>query len=135
MDREDQVFIEKSSKRKAFHMGSNSSCRQHLRQHYEIYQKRCKEAKVEEHHWAIPRHIWREAQEKKGKQGKLDGIVVKLQELQVFTHEGLRHAVSQFIACDDQVSTTYLSANSPFNAVPLGSRWPLQTRPHSGTAW
>jgi hypothetical protein len=116
-------------------MGSNSSCRQHLCQHYEIYQKQCKEAKVEEHHWAIPRHIWREAQEKKGKQGKLDGIVVKLQEPQVFTHEGLRHAVSQFIACDDQVSTTYLSANGPFNAVPLGSRWPLQTRPHSGTAW
>jgi hypothetical protein len=134
-DREDQDLIEKSGKCKAFHTGSNFLCHQHLHQHYEIYQKRCKEAKIEEHHWAIPRQMWQEVQEKKGKQGKLDGIVVnlKLQVPQVFTCEGLCHAVSQFIACNDQVSITYLSANIPLNIDPLDSRWQLQARPHSET--
>ncbi|KAI0278182.1 hypothetical protein BC826DRAFT_874247, partial [Russula brevipes] len=55
-------FIKKSGPRKAFHTGGNSSCRQHLRQHYEIYQNRCKEANILEHHWAVPRTIWRERQ-------------------------------------------------------------------------
>jgi hypothetical protein len=131
--REDRVFLEKSGKRKAFHMGSNSSCRQHIRQHYEIYKSRCKEAKIPEHHWAIPRNIWREKQAKTGKQGNLDGVVVKLQGgPQTFTREGLRHAVCQFIACDDQVSITYHFANNVLN---MSSRWPLRIRPHSGTVW
>jgi hypothetical protein len=138
-DRENSAFIKKSGKRKAFHVGGNSSCRQHIRQHYPIYQRRCKEANISEHHWAVPRHIWRERQAnlaKTRKQGTLDGIAVKLHGgPKLFTREGLRHAVCQFIACDDQVAITYLFANAILNVVQLGSHWPLQIRPHSGTAW
>jgi hypothetical protein len=73
---------------------------------------------------------------KTGKQGKLDGIVIKLQGgPQQFTREGLCHAVTQFIACDDQVRLKYLSASIPLNVVLPGSRWLSQTRPFSETAW
>jgi hypothetical protein len=115
--------MDKNGKRKVFHIGGNSSCRQHIRQHYKIYKERCKEARIEMHHWVIPRQILQDAQAKKGKlekQGSLDGIVVRLQEPAVFTREGLRHAVCQFITCDNQVSA-HLFVNAPLNVVPLGS--------------
>ncbi|KAH9959890.1 hypothetical protein BGW80DRAFT_1183129, partial [Lactifluus volemus] len=60
-------FIEKSGKCKAFHTGSNSLCHQHIRQHYEIYKNRCKEANIPKHHWAIPRWIWWETGAQTGK--------------------------------------------------------------------
>jgi hypothetical protein len=78
----------------------------------------------------------RKTQAKTGLQGKLDGVVIKLQGgLQLFTREGLCHAVMQFIACNDQVSLAYVSTSTFLNVVLLGSRWLLQTRLHSGTAW
>ncbi|KAF9230185.1 hypothetical protein BU15DRAFT_57513 [Melanogaster broomeanus] len=35
--REDNRFVAKNGKRKAFHVGGNSSCRQHIHGHYELY--------------------------------------------------------------------------------------------------
>ncbi|KAF9222251.1 hypothetical protein BS17DRAFT_669368, partial [Gyrodon lividus] len=57
-------FVAKNGKRKAFHVGGNSSCRQHIRGHYELYRERCAEEKIEENHHAIPRDVLNELQEK-----------------------------------------------------------------------
>jgi hypothetical protein len=42
MLRIDARFIKLNGKRKAFFKGGNSTCRLHIRQHYEIYKERCK---------------------------------------------------------------------------------------------
>jgi hypothetical protein len=77
-------LMKRHGKAKAFFTGGNSSCRHHIRQHYQLYKERCKAAKVPEHHWAIPRPIWNEMEALKDgrraeKQGNLDGIVQKVQ--------------------------------------------------------
>jgi hypothetical protein len=108
--RDDVEFIKKEGKRKAFHTGGNSSCRAHIRQHYILYQERCKEANIPEQHWAIPRPIWNgmEAQrcKKVPRQGTLDSSVAKLVGSQVFTRENLLHMVTQFVTVNDQVRLT-----------------------------
>lgn len=38
------------------------------------------------------------------RQGKLDGVVQKVVGPKEFSREGLRHAITQFVTCDDQVS-------------------------------
>ena len=110
LDRNDEEFLKKSGKRKAFHVGGNSSCRQHIHRHYAIYQERCKAANIPEHHWAIPRIIWnRMEDERKGKkvemQGTLDGFVEQPVGPIVYMCENILHAVTQFVAVDDQVCT------------------------------
>lgn len=57
----------------------------------------------------MPRGTWLEMEEKKnnpkGKiQTKLDGVVENVKGPREFTREGVLHAVTQFITCDDQVS-------------------------------
>ncbi|KAH9006029.1 hypothetical protein EDB84DRAFT_1447632 [Lactarius hengduanensis] len=69
-------------------------------------------AKVPEHHWAIPRAIWKEMQalsagKQVEKQANLDGVVQKFCGPREFTREGLRDAITKLIACDDQVSNYY----------------------------
>jgi hypothetical protein len=110
LKRNNEELVKKQGKRKAFFTGGNSSCRQHIRQHYAIYQERCKEADVPEHHWAIPRLIWRKMEEEKrgkkvpvAKQGTLDGMLVETLNSPVFTRENVLHKVTQFVAVDDQV--------------------------------
>jgi hypothetical protein len=95
--------------RKAFFCGSNTSCRQHLRQHYTIYQQRCDEQGLVENHRAVSPHILkeREAVKQPKKQMKLDGIVVKGKRPTDFSREGILEAVAKLIACDDQVSQNY----------------------------
>jgi DNA-binding LacI/PurR family transcriptional regulator len=107
--RADEELMAKHGKEKAFLTGGNSSCRYHARQHYNLYKQRCKEANISEHHWAIPRQIWKEMEALKNgkrstKQTDLDGVVQKVTSPREFTRGALRHAVTQFIACDDQVS-------------------------------
>ena len=109
-DRDDVLFIKRYGMRKAFHTGGNSSCRQHIRQHYEIYKQRCKEKKIPEHHWAIPWLIWNIMQdEKRGikaeRQSTLDGLLKKTTEPLVFSRKNVLHSVTQFVAVDDQVNT------------------------------
>jgi hypothetical protein len=108
-NRLDKKVTKKGGLRKAFFVGGNSSCQAHIRQHYGLYQQRCKEKNIPENHFAIPQHIWKQMQAEKnnpnGKtQAKLDGMVDKSQGTRVFVREGVLHAVCQFIACDDQVS-------------------------------
>lgn len=60
-------------------------------------------------HHAIRRKEFKLMQQKKKNpkakiQATLDGTVKTLNAPRVFTREGVLHAVTQFIACDDQVS-------------------------------
>jgi hypothetical protein len=96
-------------KEKAFLMGGNSSCHHHACQHYNLYKQWCKEENIPEHHWAIPQPIWKEMEALKNgkclaKQTDLNGVVQKVTRPREFTRAALRHAVMQFIACNDQVS-------------------------------
>jgi hypothetical protein len=102
--REDKDLIKREGSQKAFLKGSNSSCRQHARKHWEIYQKKCEDAEIPVHHWAIPRQVWNEMGKKEGKaREKLDNVFEKLTGPREFTRDGILHTVAQFIACDDQV--------------------------------
>src|SRR5271168_4985740 len=56
--------------RKAFLRGSNSSCRQHLRQHYELYKEKCEAAGIPVNHWAIPRRYGRQWKQRKRKKSE-----------------------------------------------------------------
>ncbi|KAH9034562.1 hypothetical protein EDB85DRAFT_1813632, partial [Lactarius pseudohatsudake] len=40
--------------RKSFFTGSNSTCRQHIRQHYEMYSQQCKENGIMESEQCVP---------------------------------------------------------------------------------
>jgi hypothetical protein len=74
--------------------------------HYPFYQQQCKELDIPENHFAIPRVIWKEMEEKrlKGKkQEKLDKMLEIEKKPWEFTCEGVLHAVAQLVACDDQV--------------------------------
>ena len=64
---------------KALFCGSNTSCRQHLHQHYTVYQQWCHEQGIMENYWAVPPHILKEREDAKKpkRQTKLDEVVVK----------------------------------------------------------
>ena len=98
--------VENGCVKKAFYTGGNSTCRVHIRRHYELYKTRCEEQNIPKNHHAIPRTLWNQMQELKANpktkvQSKLDRILEK--KKQTFSREGALHAVSQFVACNDQV--------------------------------
>ena len=114
LERDDQDFIRKNSRHKAFHVGSNSSCCQHIRGHYTLYKECCAGLSLKENHHAIPRNIVRakaeaRKQQKSGQQ-TLDGIVQKASQPAEFSQEGILKAVAEFIVCNDQVSMDDLCA-------------------------
>lgn len=115
--------------RKAFFCGSNTSCRQHLRQHYAIYQQRCKEQGLTENYRAVPPQILKEREEAKKpkkKQTNLDGIVIKESRPAEFTRDGILEAVAKLIACDDQVSRIVILRE--YFAEGVDSRWLSQIK-------
>jgi hypothetical protein len=139
-ERNDTVYVRKQGRRKAFHVGSNSSCRQHIRGHYELYKERCAEMGLKENHHAIPREIVRaKAEEKKQKkdgQQKLDGIVRKASQPVEFSREGVLKAVAEFIVCDNQVGDVVVSimcATLQLNASTSCRAYSWQTRHRSET--
>ena len=93
--------------RKTFFTGSNSSCRQHIRQHYDLYKKRCEDEKIPLNHRAIPPPILKSIKTGKDpkilEQKKLDGVVVKREHVKEFSRDRILDAVAKFVACDDQV--------------------------------
>jgi hypothetical protein len=105
-DRTDEKVVKNGGLRTAFFVGGNSSCRSHIRQHYELYQQRCKDENIPENHHAIPQPIWKQMnEEKNGKtQAKPDGMIEKVQGPREFTCKSALHAITQFVACNDQVS-------------------------------
>ncbi|KAF8335509.1 hypothetical protein F5887DRAFT_835117, partial [Amanita rubescens] len=50
-------LIRTKSLHKAFLTGGNSTCRNHIRQHYKYYSERCKEKGIEEKERCIPPEI------------------------------------------------------------------------------
>ena len=106
--RDDPAFVAKHGRRKCFHLGGNSSCRTHIRSHYDVYKDRCEAENITVNHRAIPREIWKAMEAakkaKKGKQGTLQ--FTKVQGPQEFTREGVLQSVAKFIVCDDQVEVT-----------------------------
>jgi hypothetical protein len=108
----DERYIKLYGKRKAFFKGGNSTCRLHIRQHYEIYKERCEEKNIPIHHWAIAWTIWKEQQEEKEAEER--GQLTKKQQQQKldfktvtgpseFTRENTLHAVTKLIATNYQV--------------------------------
>ena len=111
--RTDESFTRANGRRKAFHKESNSSCRLHIRQHYEVYVEKCKKANRPVHHWAIPRSIWRVMEEEK-EAAKRGQLTQEQQQQRLdfpavtgpreFTRAGVLHAVTKLIATNCQVS-------------------------------
>jgi hypothetical protein len=100
--------LAKGDLRKAFFVGGISTCRVHIRQHYSLYKQRCKDRGIPENHHAIPRPIWKQMEQRKNNpgvktQGTLDGVIKPVRKNKEFTREEVLHAVTQFVACNDQV--------------------------------
>ncbi|KAG2076570.1 hypothetical protein BDR04DRAFT_1002809 [Suillus decipiens] len=47
-------FVAKHGRRKTFHVGSNSSCWQHIQRHYAVYKEKCMVLNIRENNHAIP---------------------------------------------------------------------------------
>ena len=108
----DETFVKVHGTHKAFHKGGNSSCRTHIRQHYDIYKKKCEKANIPINHWAIPHDIWKTMEEEKA--AKEQGQLMKKQQQQQldfqtvtgpheFTRVGTLHAVTKLIATNNEV--------------------------------
>ena len=93
-----------------FHVKSNSLCCQHICHHYLLYQERCAEQGLKEHHHTVPRVIARERKqakkEEKGGQRTLDGVFHKASKPNEFSRDVVLKAVAEFVVCDDQVHTS-----------------------------
>jgi hypothetical protein len=106
--------------RKAFLVGSNSTCCQHIHQHYQYYSEKCKEEGLLESEHCIP-HTVLEARKTavKGQkpimQSKLDGMIAVVKTPKQFTREGILKAVTMFIMGGDYVcdATNYPEVESP----------------------
>ena len=120
---------------KALFCGSNTSCHQHIHQHYAIYQQWCKEQGLPENHRAVPPQILkeREAMKSPKKQTTLDLIVTKGKHPAEFSREGVLEAVAKFIACNDQVSQISILRGDIAKGV--DSLWLLWTKVFLETVW
>ncbi|KAM6496375.1 hypothetical protein JOM56_009081, partial [Amanita muscaria] len=50
-------FIASRGLRLVFFTGSNTSCRSHIRYHFDLYKARCKEKNIKIHDRCIPRNV------------------------------------------------------------------------------
>ena len=103
----DERTVKVKDLRKTFFTGSNSSCCQHIRQHYELYKQKCNDEHIPMNHRAVPPQVLKEMEtlkKAKKKQSTLEGVTVILHPTQ-FTRDGSLDAVVKFIACDNQVSS------------------------------
>ena len=103
------MFVVKHTLQKAFHVGSNSSCRQHIRSHYELYKARCAEWNIPEHHHAVPHELERarkkHASKEAGQKNLTDmfGVTSRTKSKE-FSREEVLRCVAEFVVCDNQVS-------------------------------
>jgi hypothetical protein len=140
--RGDESFIRAHGKRKAFHVGGNSSCRMHLRQHYQLYKSKCEEADIPINHWAIPRDIWKVMEEEKA--AEKQGQRTKKQQQQLlcfetltgpreFTRSAVLNAVTKLIATNNEVSHYRFVTYDDSKLTCSRSRWLIT--PHSEIPW
>ena len=103
------MFVVKHTLRKAFHVSSNLSCRQHIRSHYELYKARCAEQNIPEHHHTVPRELERarkkHASKEAGQKNLTDmfGVASRTKSKE-FSREEVLRCVAKFMVCDNQVS-------------------------------
>ncbi|KAG1782816.1 hypothetical protein EV702DRAFT_1041565 [Suillus placidus] len=111
--RQDENFVAKHGKRKVFHLGSNSSCHQHIRSHYNLHKTECSKLGIHENHHTISREIINKQRETKNQkhvnQQCLDGMFDKAQ-MKNFSKKDVLCAVAEFVVCDDQDLRTDLQA-------------------------
>jgi hypothetical protein len=119
--------FKKNGKRKALFKGSNSTCRQHIRQHYEVYKEWCEKAGLPPNHWAIPRRIWAVMETEKAA-AKLGGQTKKEQQLlnfatvtgpMDFKRAETLNTVSKLITMNNQVSCYYYNTYYHPNLIQL----------------
>lgn len=113
MLRSNEEFIAMNEKRRAFHVGRNSSCRQHIRQHWALYEKKCKEKNILVNHHVIPREVLRNMEAAKSESSKEMKKQSTLKFKKVtgpceFTREGVLQAVAKLMATNDQVNLNLL---------------------------
>ena len=98
---------------RAFLTGGNSTCHAHIGQHYDVYQKLCKENNIEVHHHAVLQHIVHQQEaEDGGKQQKLDKMFSKKAGTpEKFKRENVLHRVAQFIVITAQVMRQRLTTS------------------------
>ena len=79
-------------------------CCHHCQMHFDVYKEKCKEAKLPLHHHAFPPKIWKMLTKKgKGKEGQGMLQFAKVKVLKEFSEDGILHAVTQFVICNDWV--------------------------------
>ena len=91
-NREDKIFVQKYGKRKAFHLGGNLLCCQHIQIHYKEYQQHCAEGSIPENDHAVPHEILEKQRRAKvgtevGSQMSLDSMFPKGRILHAFLRE------------------------------------------------
>lgn len=122
--------------KKAFFKGSNSSCRQHIRQHYDIYQQRCKDLSILESEHAVPRHIFaarKSASLTPSQSPSISELFGKGQGPRDFSRELVLERVATFIVTSNQVC--FMIWYFTVQVLIISSRLQLQTIPRSETAW
>ncbi|KAG2139883.1 hypothetical protein BD769DRAFT_1350497 [Suillus cothurnatus] len=68
--KQDENFLATHGKCKVFHLGSNSSCHQHIHSHYNLYKTECSKLGICENHHAIPRELLKKQNETKNQKHK-----------------------------------------------------------------
>ena len=98
------MFVAKHTLRKAFHVGSNSSCRQHIRSHYELYKARCAEQNIH----AVPHELERARKKHASKEAGQKNLtnmfgVASRTKSKEFSREQVLRCIAEFVVCDNQV--------------------------------
>ena len=109
--RSNEAFIKEKGLRACFFKGLNTTCRHHIRRHYDVYKQKCEAEKITMKDRCVPRPLWRKMQDDVlcGKQRMLDKHIQKLLPVTEFSKPAILAAVAQLIACDDQVRISPLS--------------------------
>jgi hypothetical protein len=112
------MTVKSKGVRKTFFTGSNSTCRQHIRQHFDDYKQRCEAGNIQMNQRAIPTPVWKEMTALKSpkKQTSLDEHISKLGvRPSEFSRDAVLDAVAKFVVCDDQVSLRVEASSSLLN--------------------
>ena len=87
-NRMNEKTVKAKGLRKTFLTGSNSSCRQHIHQHYDLYKQKCNDSNIPVNYRAIPPHILKEmeaSKKLKKKQSTLEGVSIMVSHPTEFT--------------------------------------------------
>lgn len=101
-------MIKKQGKLAGFFRGANSTCRTHIRKHYEFYSQKCEEKKIKENKRCIPLEIARVREKAAAGKGmvqtQLDTMLTVDKSRKEFSREAILKAVTELVACTDMGS-------------------------------